>query len=311
MFLVTGALAYDYILAFPGKFSDHILPEKIHVINISCVVDKVDRHFGGTGGNQAYTLGLLGMKPIMLGAAGKDFGPYDEYLRSVGVDTQWVSYADDYLTTMGYALFDKSNNQIWGFAKNAMKKAKDLRIAMVKPQVSFVLITPDDYDAISQYIVECNKLKIPYAFDPAFDIPQLTVEILTQGVQGAEVVFGNDYEIAQLMDRCSLTHEVLVKDKIVITTLGEKGSVVEYNEQKYEIPVATPKKLVNPSGAGDAYRSGFLAGYKRGFELPVCGRMGAVAASYAIENNGTIEHTFTLKEFSDRYKENFGKQLEL
>lgn len=311
MLVITGAVAFDYIMPFSGRFADHILPEKIHVINISCVVDQIIQHYGGTGGNQAYSLGLLGMEPVLLAAAGRDFSPYDDYLKKAGVNTRYVITYDDYLTTVGFALTDKDDNQIWGFAKNAMKGAAKMHLSMIKEPIDFVLITPDDYQAVEQYTMECIKNNIPYAFDPAFDIPQLKLDILKQGVEHAKIVFGNDYEIEQLKQRCDMSHEVLTKNKIVITTMAEKGSVIEQDGQKIEISVAKPTQFNSASGAGDAYRSGFLAGYLHQLPLKTCGQMGALSSTYAIEHEGTIEHAYTKEEFCQRYLEVFKEPLSL
>lgn len=309
MLVVTGAVAFDHIFVYPGRFADHILPEKIHVINISVVVDNVDRRFGGTGGNQAYTLGLLGMKPILLASAGYDFDPYEKYLLQAAVDTRYIAHQADLLTTSAFALTDRSDNQIWGFAKNAMIQAKKLSFKTIKEPVDFVLITPDEYTAVVNYVDECLKQNISYAFDPAFDIPKLSPEDLRRGVLGSTILFGNDYEIAQLKKRTRLSHEVLTDKRIVVTTYADKGSVIEKGSQKVTIKAAKAKKFVSPTGAGDAYRSGFLAGYLRGYDLKVCGQMGSVAAVYAIEHPGTIEHKFTKEEFIQRYKENYGEML--
>lgn len=311
MLVVTGAVAFDNILNFPGKFSDHILPEKLHVINISCVVDTLDRRFGGPGGNQSYTLALLGQNPTLLASAGNDIDPYKKYLDHAGVDTRFLVSQPDMLTAAGFVLTDKNDNQIWGFAKNAMKEATNLHIQTIGPSVDFVLITPDDYTAVEQYVTESITLNIPFAFDPAFDIPQLKLDILKQGADKAAILFGNDYEIAQLEKRIGITHKQVVKNKIVITTLAQKGSIVERSDQRVEIAAIKPKQFVDPVGAGDAYRSGFMAGYMKKFALKTCGQMGTLAATYAIEHKGAINHQFTKDEFCKRYKESFGEEITL
>lgn len=309
MFIVTGAVAFDHILSFSGRFSDHILPEKLHVINISVVTDTLKRHFGGTGGNQAYTLGLLGMKPVLLASAGTDFGEYDEHLRHAGVNTSYVGHSDKQLSATAFALYDRDDNQIWGFAKNAMSEAVHLHLSQVGERVHFALITPDDYKAVEQYVSECCRKHIPFAFDPAFDIPKLEPAMLKKGTEHAEILFGNDYEISQLKKITGLSHEKLIQQTIVVTTLANKGSIIEKGEEKLVIPPAKAHRVVDPAGAGDAYRAGFLAGYLRKLDLGICGRMGSLAAVYALEHEGTIEHTFTIAEFKKRYKENFGSTL--
>lgn len=309
MIVVTGAVAFDYSFSFPGRFADQILPEKIHVINMSFVVDRVERRFGGTGGNQAYSLGLLETNPILLASVGYDSDPYVNYLGQAGVNIQYIVRHSDILTASGFVLADRNDNQIWGFAKNAMVRASNIRLENLKNPVDFVLISPDEFKAIDNHLAYCQQKKIPYAFDPAFDIPKLSLEVLKRGIEHATIVFGNDYEIAILKKRTGMNHETLTRNRIVVTTLAQNGSIIEKDQQRITIKPAKLTMFVSPIGAGDAYRAGFLAGYLRGYNLAVCGRMGSVAAVYAIEHAGTVEHKFSKEEFMQRYKQNYKEKL--
>lgn len=313
MIIVTGSLAYDIILNLPGKFSSYILPEKIHQINVSFATDIHRRNFGGTAGNQAYSLALLGERPVLVGTVGNDFDPYFAFLKKHGIETSFIKVIENKLSASGFAITDDVNNQIWGYSKSAMSDAKNLSL---KPAVTalskknkdlLVVITPNDPDAMANYVDECISLHVPFAFDPAFYIPVLSVATLKKGIQHATAIFGNDYEIELLKSKLKITNYELRKDQILITTLGEKGSQILSNGKKIAIKPASIKKVVDPTGAGDAYRSGFLVGYVNGLPLNVCGQMGSVASSFVVEQYGTVNHHYSLDEFKDRYKKNFGE----
>lgn len=314
MVIVTGSVAYDQIMDLPGEFSSYILPEKIHQINISFVTDTHRRRFGGTGGNQAYSLSLLGVPVCLIASAGNDFQQYEEFLRSTSIDTTHIVKHKTEPTAAGFAITDQKDNQIWGFSKGAMTFAKNISLKKIissyKKDV-LVVIGPNEPLAMERYIDECVELNVPFAFDPAFYIPTLPVHVLKKGVTHARIVFGNDYEIELLKTKLRITNYQLREGQIFVTTLGEKGSRISVRESKrqsvrdIEVGVAKPKKVVDPTGAGDAYRAGFIAEFVEGKDLKICGQMGAVAASFAIEKYGTMEHMFTIKEFEMRLAKNF------
>lgn len=320
MIIVTGSLAFDHILNLPGKFSSYILPDKIHEINISFATDTHTVNFGGTAGNQAYSLALLGVRPVLVATAGYDFERYRKFLEKNGIDTSYIKIIKNKLTASGFAITDEANNQIWGYSKAAMSDSKDHPLAPVISQLPkadkelFAILTPCGEEGLSNYVDECVALHIPFAFDPAFYIPTLPNITLKKAVRNARVVFGNDYEIALLQKRLNLEklQGLTLKDtQIVVTTLGEKGSIINagHKDGSVETIIIKPakiKKVVDPTGAGDAYRSGFLAGYVKRLPLQVSGQMGSVAAAYAVEKKGTVNHFYTKKEFIRRYKENFG-----
>jgi adenosine kinase len=310
--IVTGSVAFDYIMATPTYFKDSILPDKIHILNVSFLVDSFKRQFGGNGGNIAYNLALLGYRPLLVAAAGRDFASYRAFQKKNGVNVSGVKVYQRERTAVGFVLTDKTDNQIWGFYQGAMRRARDLSLKKYLKPRAFVVIAPNDTQSLVRYVKECQAAKVPYLYDPAFHIPRLTPAQLRQGLKGAEVVVGNDYEIEMLKRRTGLKLKNWLKNKrVLVTTLGEKGSRIQQGKQSWRIPPAKPENTSDPTGAGDAYRAGFLAGFLGGLPLSACGRMGSVAAAYTVEKYGTQTHRFTRVAFKRRYQKNFGEKLEL
>ncbi len=306
--IVTGSLAFDFIMNFPGKFSDHILPEKIHAINLSFLVSNMTRQRGGTAGNIAYNLALLGIKASVLAVAGYDFDSYKKELEKAGVDVSLIRTVAEEPTASAYIFTDKVDNQISGFYPGAMSASSQLKLEN-KDNI-FVVISPGDPTAMNKLTKESRKLKTPYMFDPGMQLPRLSDAELKSGIEGAKMVIGNDYEMALIRKRLKGDWlKSISEGQIWITTLGEKGSLIEADGKKIEIPGAKPTSVSDPTGAGDAYRAGFLAGFLTGQPLDICGRMGSVAAVYTVEKYGTQTHKFSLSEFKKRYQENFKKEL--
>lgn len=293
---------------FPGSFSDHILPDQIHKINLSFIVKTFAKRRGGTAGNVSYTLGLLGTPHKLFSTAGQDFGEYQTVLSSLNIDTSDVKIYQDTYTATGFGMTDKTDNQIWGFFYGANEFVDELKLKTVAGKKDFVLIGPQGAKGSLSFVKQCVELKIPYMFDPGFILTQVSDNELTYGVKNAQFVIGNDYEITLIKKRVK-NFEKNIEDKVIITTLGEKGALIEKADQKIIIRPANAKKIADPSGAGDAWRAGFLAGFNKDFDLQICGQMGAVAAVFAVENYGTQEHVFTKKGFAKRYKETYNKNL--
>lgn len=310
--IVTGSLSFDHIMNFPSRFADYIMPDKIHILNVSFYADVMRKEKGGTAGNISYSLGLLGFTPQIVCAAGDDFEEYRKYLQGVGVNTKFVKIFKNTLTAIGFCITDIDDNQIWGFSGGALIKNRMLSLKPYLKTESFVVIGPNDVAASIHFMSECHTLDCEYLFDPAFNIPKFSPDELRKGVEKAAIVIGNDYEVAILKKRAKLTSSDLLKDnRIVITTLGKEGSSIQQGKRLWRIPAAVPRKIIDPTGAGDAYRAGFLAGYLRGFPLDICGRMGSIAAVYTVEKYGTTTHRFTQKEFMNRYKRNYKEKLDL
>lgn len=317
MITVTGSLAFDHIMDFPGKFSDHIMPDKIHQINLSFLVNTLQKQRGGNAGNIAFTLALLKTPVSILGMVGSDFSEYAKFLEKSGVDVSGIKTSQTALTSSAFIMTDHTDNQIAAFYPGAMSENSSLSLSDAK--VNFAVISPNDPRAMVKFTKECQEFNIPYMLDPGMQLPVLTAEDLKMMISKASILIANDYEIALLSEKLKVKSEKLVEYvEILITTLGEKGSLIQTKDQKYEIGVAKPDQVLDPTGAGDAYRSGFLAGYMKklnpdsiGVNLKTCGQMGAVASCYAIEKYGTTSHKFSVEEFKNRYFENFGEKLEL
>ncbi len=308
--LVTGSLAWDQIMDFPGNFKDHILPDKAHVISISFLVSQLKKQRGGCSANIAYSLALLEEKPVIVAAAGSDFGDYKRFLDEQGVDTKHIKMFSDELTASCFITTDKVDNQITGFFPGAMRRAGELSIRSevgnAKPEVA--IVSPDDPQAMLRHARECREAKIPFVYDPSFQVTAMDGAALLEGAKGAKALMLNDYEMAVFQEKTKLSEkDVLEQVEMVIVTFGEKGSEIRRKgKDPIKVGVAKPEKVVDPTGAGDAYRAGFVSGLVSGFTLESCGRMGSVAAVYAVEQYGTQNHRYTREEFLRRFETNFG-----
>ena len=310
MITVTGSLAFDHIMDYPGKFGDHIMPDKIHQINLSFLVNTLKKQKGGTAGNIAFNLALLKTPVSILGTAGSDFTDYAKFLQQSGVDISKIKISQDKLTSSAFIMTDLSDNQITAFYPGAMTENSALTLIESKPEL--VVISPNDPQAMINFTKECQNNNLDYMLDPGMQLPALAAEDLKSMINQATVLIGNDYEISLLKEKTGLTEDQLLDQvKILITTLGEKGSFIQSNSESIQISVGKPTEVVDPTGAGDAYRAGFLAGYLKDLDLKTCGQIGAITACYAVEKYGTSNHKFTVEEFYRRYKDNFGENLEL
>ncbi|MDP3964097.1 MAG: carbohydrate kinase family protein [bacterium] len=312
--LVSGSLAFDRIMNFPGAFKDHILPDKIHVLSVSFAVDSLRENFGGTAGNIAYNLNLLKENAIILASAGKDFPSYNLWLEDHGVDTRLIAVHDDNFTASAHIITDQDNNQITAFHPGAMKHATRVDIEAIrrKEKELFGIIVAGNTEDMRFYAGEYQRLNIPYIYDPAQQIPVIDSEQLKFAIQGATVLIGNDYEIELILQKTGLQkNDILKNTKYLVTTKGEKGSLIESADSAVEIPVAKPGEMKDPTGAGDAYRAGFIKGLLGNYPVEQIGRLAALTAVYPIEYYGTQEHEYTTAEFCQRYKENFENSIDI
>lgn len=307
--LVTGSLAFDQIMSFPGRFQDHILPEKLHMINLSFLVEDLRLRRGGCAANIAYTLALLGERPRIVAAAGEDFSAYRDALRELGIDVDGIHVFDDLQTACCFITTDRSDNQITGFHPGAMARAGEISLgkaAAARP-AAYAIVAPDDPAAMLRHAREAKEAGLPLLFDPSFQVIALEGDDLKAAAEGAEAVFVNDYEFEVIKDKTGLSErDLMALARFWVVTLGEKGSrILVRGGDRIEVPAAAARRVVDPTGAGDAFRAGFLAGLLRGQPLDLCGRLGSVAAVYAVEHRGTQEHRYTQEAFAARYRENF------
>jgi adenosine kinase len=311
--VVTGSVAYDYLMSFPGRFSEHIIPDQIQHISLSILVDSMRKQRGGCAPNIAYSLALLGERPTVMATVGQDFGEYRAWLESAGVDTStMVEVADDF-TASCFINTDLDNNQIVSFYGGAMRRADQLSFHAFGPgQVEMTIISPNAPAAMTKYAAECQELGIPYVYDPSQQIVWLSGEDLLAGIRGARVLIGNEYEFGMMRNKTGLSHEeMLALPEVTIVTLGEEGSTIYAGGQEFHIPAVAPNPLVEPTGAGDAYRAGIIKGLLRGYAWETTGRMAALTATYVLEQDGPQNHHFTLEEFVARYRRAFGDAPEL
>lgn len=307
--VVTGSLAFDQIMVFPGSFKDHILPDKLHVINISFLVSDMRKQRGGCAGNIAYTLALLGHDPRVVAAAGQDFDDYRQWLEGHGVDVAGIRTFDDEMTASCHITTDQDDNQITGFFVGAMKRAGEISLReSAGERPSLVVVAPDDPGAMVRHAWEAREAGIPFLFDPSFQVTAMDGDDLAEGARGAAILAVNDYEHAVFEQKTGKAgSDIFELVDMVIVTLGGEGSKLLLPDGEVAIPAAQVPELVDPTGAGDAYRAGFVAGLARGCELEVCGRLASVAAAYAVEHKGTQQHAYTRDELAARYEKNFGK----
>lgn len=310
--VVTGSVGYDFIMGFPGKIADRIMPDKIHTISLSLLADKLHKQFGGTAGNIAYSLKLLGVTPYVQTFVGNDFAPYQAFWKKYNIPTTYIRVDPKNASGTYFVVTDQADNQIGAYYKGALIKNTSLHLRGIHDPFDLVVISANEPKAMVQYTSECIKRKIPYMYDPSFQIGNFSKAELLAGVSHAAIFIGNDYELALTEKRLELSHKKLLSlCPIVITTLGANGSRIETKDTCVAIKPAKAKSIVDPTGAGDAYRSGFLAGYTRGFDLQTCGQMGSIAAVYTVEAYGTQTHRYTKKEFCARYKKNYKNILSL
>jgi adenosine kinase len=305
---ISGSLAYDRIMDFPGRFSDHILPDKIHILNVCFTVNGMVQKFGGTAGNVAYSLSLLGERPVVMAAIGKDYGTYFEWLQQNGLPLEGIRIVEDEFTAGAYITTDRADNQITGFNPGAMKYQTEYEFSDEDAGDSICLIAPGNLRDMIEYPAACRNKGIKYICDPGQSLTQWDGKALRDWIEGSTVLISNDYELELIMKMTGMDKKRLLGlTGTIITTIGEKGSLVSTASSDDGIGVARVTNVVDPTGAGDAYRAGLLKGLAMGKDILTSAKMGAVAAAYAVEKYGTQEHRFSYEDFLNRYRENFGE----
>jgi len=304
--IVTGSIAFDYLMSFPGSFSEHLLPDHLHRVSLSFLVDSMDKRRGGCGPNIAYTLALLGEHPRLMGTAGEDFAEYRRSLEASGVDTSLVKQIDSKFTASFFCSTDKDGNQIASFYTGAMAHASELSFRSAGP-CDLAIISPNDPAAMVQYAGECRALGIPYIFDPSQQCARMSGEDLKAGVVGARIVVCNDYEFEIIRQKTGMeAARMLDHAEALVVTRGEKGASILLEDRAVEVAAVPPSQIADPTGVGDAFRGGFMKGLAAGADYEVCGRMGSVAAAYVLEHLGGQSHTYTWDQFKARYQQHFG-----
>jgi adenosine kinase len=299
--IVSGSLAYDRIMDFPGHFSDHILPDKIHMLNVCFQVNGLKENYGGTAGNIAYALKLMGEEPFICATIGHDYNKYFKWLTKNGISTEGIKIIADEFTAGAYITTDKADNQITGFNPGAMKYQSALDFDKFNPQETIVIVSPGNFDDMVNYPRACKARGIDYIFDPGQSLPMWDTKNLIQIIEGCRLLIVNDYELSLIIKKTGLNKEALLKMAgTIITTMGESGSQVSTQYNEIAIPAFKAKKVVDPTGAGDSYRGGLISGLAHGKDIEQSALMGSVCASFAVESYGTQEYSFTPEEFNER-----------
>jgi adenosine kinase len=303
--VVTGSIAFDYLMSFPGKFTEHFLPDHLHRVSLSFLVDSMDKRRGGCAPNIAYTLALLGERPLLMATAGEDFGEYRQWLDAAGVDTSLVREVPGKFCASFFCSTDQDNNQIASFYTGAMANAAELSFRTVN-DCRLAIISPNDPGAMIQYAEECRTLGIPYIFDPGQQCARMSGDELKDGVVGAEILICNDYEYEILRQKTGMSEaDVVASVKALIVTKGEHGSSVIEGLARTDIAAVPPRRIVDPTGVGDAFRGGLMKGIAAGLPYAAAASIGSVAATYALEHLGGMSHAYTRAEFKARFEEHF------
>jgi len=298
--IVTGSLAYDRIMDFPGKFSDHILPEKIHVLNVCFQVSGMKEKFGGTAGNIAYALTLMGEKPLIYATIGHDYEKYFKWLAKNGISTEGIRIIEEEFTAGAYITTDQADNQITGFNPGAMKFPSLLDVSKLDRQ-TIVIVSPGNFEDMVNYPHQCKEKGIDYIFDPGQSLPMWDAKDLMASIDGCRILIVNDYELDLITSKTGLAKkDLLGMAGTIITTLGEHGSQISTASGETKIPVVKASKVEDPTGAGDSYRGGLISGLVCGKDILQSSRMGSVCASFAVECYGTQDYSFTIEEFNKR-----------
>jgi len=307
--IVTGSIAFDYLMSFPGKFTEHLLPEHMQRVSLSFLVDSMDKRRGGCAPNIAYTLALLGERPLLMATAGQDFADYGAWLSAAGVDVGGVKVVGDKFTASFFCSTDEANNQIASFYTGAMANAGELSFRTLDGAAdTLAIISPNDPEAMVQYAEECSTIGLRYIWDPGQQCARMDGSQLADGIDGAAVVICNDYEFELIRQKTGMSEaDVLARAGALIVTRGEHGSSVMTLNERIDVQAVPPDRIVDPTGVGDAFRGGLMKGLAQERPLAQAAQMGSVAATWALEHLGGQSHAYTWPEFVARYERHFGR----
>lgn len=305
--IVTGSIAYDYLMRFPGKFKDQLISDQLHQISVSFLVEHMTKHWGGVGANIAFNMALLGLRPKLMGTAGRDFPDYRRWLETAGVDTSTVRQVDEVFTASFFCNTDEDNNQIASFYSGAMVYAQEYGLKDVYSGTpDLVIISPNDPRAMARLAQECRERSIPFIYDPSQQVARLSGEELYRDMQGAHVVICNAYEAEVVAQKTGKSiNELRNSVDILVITEGERGSIIYRNSDEVRVPVFPTSTILDPTGVGDAYRAGFIYGLVNEWDLKLAGEVGALCATYVLEQVGTQNHRYTLLEFIERFRTHY------
>ena len=304
--LICGSLAYDTIMVFPDHFKNHILPDKVHILNVSFLVPRMRREFGGCAGNIAYNLKLLGGDPIPMATVGADFGPYRAWFEEQDINLSQVKVIDELFTPQAFITTDLDNNQITAFHPGAMMRSYENHVRDVSG-VSIGIVSPDGYEGMIQNAKEYAEAGIPFIFDPGQAMPLFNGEELRAFIEQANYVTVNDYESNLLVERTGWSEaEIASKVKAYIATRGPKGAVIHADGTTYDVPPAHERRITDPTGCGDAFRAGLIFGIEKGYEWMTIGRMSNLMGALKVEHPGTQNQRFNHDEFSLQFRQQFG-----
>ncbi len=304
--VLTGSIAYDYLMVFPGLFREHILPDKLERLSLSFLVESMSRQRGGIAPNIAYTLALLGGRPTVMGTVGEDFGEYQAWLEKHDVDTSAIKIIPGVFTASFFANTDRANAQIASFYPGAMGYAAVQSLRELDPRPDLVVVSPNAPDAMRKFIRECKALRLRYVYDPSQQLARVSAEEVTEGVDGAWMLVVNDYECGLIQKMTGWNESDLQRHvEVLVITRGEHGATIFNDGLQVDVPVVPPRQIADPTGVGDAFRGGFLRGVMAGWPWALCGQLGALAATYCLEQVGTQNHYYTRAEFLTRFRQHF------
>lgn len=305
--LICGSMAYDTIMVFHDKFKNHILPEKVHILNVSFLVPVMRREYGGCAGNIAYNLNLLGEEALIMAAVGHDFEPYSHWLSQHGLSSEFIKILDNHYTGQAYITTDEEGNQITAFHPGAMGSSHLNEVPTNRKDISIGMVSPDGKEGMLQHAAQFVEQDIPFVFDPGQGMPMFDGAELLKLIDQATWVTLNDYESELLQERTGLNlAELADRVEALIVTLGPQGSRIYTEGQCIKIPAAAPHQIADPTGCGDAYRAGLLYGLMNDLDWETTGRVASLMGAIKIEHNGTQNHHFDMASFRQRYHENFG-----
>jgi adenosine kinase len=306
--LICGSVAYDTILQFPDRFKSHILPDKIHILNVSFLVPEMRREFGGCATNVAYSLHLLGDRGVPMATAGHDFGPYRDHMLALGIPVDGIKVVDDTFTAQAFITTDLDDNQITAFHPGAMQHAHLNKVSDAGPGIALGIVAPDGRQAMIEHAAQFAAAKIPFIFDPGQGMPMFGGEELKTFIAQARWVAVNDYEWGLLQQKTGFTvSDITSQVEALVVTRGAEGSVIYTKGTTLTIPCAKPRAVVDPTGCGDAYRAGLIHGLLHGLNWETTGRTASLMGAIKIESRGPQNHRFTQAEFDRRYQDNFGQ----